>query len=122
MTTASATIVHPREFAEDCASSTMALGVRARKCALSPKRHSVAALLLIVTLGFGLRIRGLEPNIQKVESWENLRQPFRSTGPARPRQTDWRRSPIDGNHMLFPRVEPDSWPFSKTPMSYPTAL
>jgi hypothetical protein len=52
----------------------MALGVRARKSALSLKRHSVAALLLIVTLGFGLRIRGLdcagfnEDEVQKVDA------------------------------------------------------
>src|SRR6202166_2386756 len=52
----------------------MALGVRARKSALSLKRHSVAALLLIVTLGFGLRIRGLdragfnEDEVQKVNA------------------------------------------------------
>src|SRR4029077_17600874 len=74
VTTASVTIADPKEFAPDCVPSTMALGVREGKTALSLERYAIAALVLIVALGFGLRIRGLdsagfnEDEIQKVKA------------------------------------------------------
>ena len=72
--TASVTIAHPKEFAPDSAPSTMSLGVREGNCALSLERYAIAALVLIVALGFGLRIRGLdragfnEDEVQKVNA------------------------------------------------------
>jgi len=60
VTTASVTIADPKEFAPDYVPSTMAVGVRERKSALSLERYAIAALVLIVALGFGLRIRGLD--------------------------------------------------------------
>ena len=74
MTTASVTIADPKEFAQDCVPSTTAVGVREGKSALSLERYAIAALVLIVVLGFGLRIRGLdragfnEDEVQKVNA------------------------------------------------------
>ncbi len=76
MTTASSTIVHPEVFAEDGTPPTMAPAVRCRESALarSLERHAFVAVVLIVTLGFSLRIRGLgsagfnEDEIQKVSA------------------------------------------------------
>jgi len=71
---ASVSTADAKEFAEGCTSSTVALGIRPRKSVLSLERHAIAALVLIVTLGFGLRIRGLnragfnEDEVQKVNA------------------------------------------------------
>ena len=74
MTTASVTIADPKEFARNCVPSTAAVGVREGQAALSLERCAIAALVLIVVLGFGLRIRGLdgagfnEDEVQKVNA------------------------------------------------------
>jgi len=72
--TAGVTTADPKEFAVDCAPSTVAPGVRQRQSVLSVERHAVAALVLVVMLGFALRIRGLdragfnEDEVQKVNA------------------------------------------------------
>ena len=72
--TASVTTADPKEFAVDCAASTVAPGVRQRQSVLSLERHAVAAVVLVVMLGFALRIRGLdragfnEDEVQKVNA------------------------------------------------------
>ena len=72
--TASVTTADPKEFAVDCAAPTVAPGVRQRQSVLSLERYAVAALVLVVMLGFALRIRGLdragfnEDEIQKVNA------------------------------------------------------
>src|SRR6266853_348996 len=72
--TAGVTTADPKDFAVDCAPSTVAPGVRQRQSVLSVERHAVAALVLVVMLGFALRIRGLdragfnEDEIQKVNA------------------------------------------------------
>src|ERR1700730_8888480 len=72
--TAGVTTADPKEFAVDCAASTVAPGVRQRHSVLSLERHAVAAVVLVVMLGFALRIRGLdrvgfnEDEIQKVNA------------------------------------------------------
>ena len=76
VTTASSTIEHPKVFVEDGTPPTMALNVRCRESALarSLERHAFVAVVLIVTLGFSLRVRGLgsagfnEDEIQKVSA------------------------------------------------------
>src|SRR5260370_32219128 len=72
--TAGVTTADPKEFAVDCAPSTVAPGIRQRQSVLSVERHAVAALVLVVMLGFALRVRGLgsagfnEDEIQKVSA------------------------------------------------------
>src|SRR6266403_624075 len=72
--TAGVTTADPKEFAVDCAPSTVAPGVRQRQSVLSVERHAGAALVLVVMLGFALRIRGLdragfnEDEVQKVNA------------------------------------------------------
>jgi predicted membrane-bound mannosyltransferase len=72
--TAGVTTADPKEFAVDCAPSTVAPGVRQRQSVLWVERHAVAALVLVVMLGFALRIRGLdragfnEDEVQKVNA------------------------------------------------------
>lgn len=68
------TTADPKEFAGGCPPSTVTLGIQPRKSALSLERNAIAALSLIVILGFGLRIRGLdragfnEDEVQKVDA------------------------------------------------------
>jgi hypothetical protein len=72
--TAGVTTADPKEFAGDCALSTVAPCVRQRQSVLSVERHAVAALILVVMLGFALRIRGLdragfnEDEVQKINA------------------------------------------------------
>ena len=72
--TAGVTTADPKDFAVDCAASTVAPVVRPRQNVLSLERHAVAAVVLVVMLGFALRIRGLdragfnEDEIQKVNA------------------------------------------------------
>src|ERR1700739_1650657 len=72
--TAGVTTADPKEFAVDGAASTVAPGVRQRQSVLSLERYAVAAVVLVVMLGFALRIRGLdragfnEDEIQKVNA------------------------------------------------------
>jgi hypothetical protein len=72
--TAGVTTADPKEFAVDCAPSTVAPGIRQRQRVLSVERNAVAALVVIVILGFVLRIRGLdragfnEDEVQKVNA------------------------------------------------------
>jgi hypothetical protein len=72
--TAGVTTADPKDFAVDCAASTVAPVVRQRQSVLSLERHAVAAVVLVVMLGFALRIRGLdragfnEDEIQKVNA------------------------------------------------------
>ena len=68
------TTADPKEFAEGCATSVVALRVRPRNSVLSLERLAIAALVLIVALGFGLRGRGLdragfnEDEVQKLDA------------------------------------------------------
>ena len=72
--TARVTTADPKDFAVDCAPSMVAPGVRPRQSVLSLERRAVVALVLVVMLGFALRIRGLdragfnEDEVQKVNA------------------------------------------------------
>lgn len=72
--TAGVTTADLKEFAVDCAASTVTPGVRQRQSVLSLERHAVAAVVLVVMLGFALRVHGLdragfnEDEVQKVNA------------------------------------------------------
>src|ERR1700719_3837729 len=72
--TAGVTTADPKDFVVDCAASPVAPGVRPQQSVLSLERYAVVAVVLIVMLGFALRIRGLdragfnEDEIQKVNA------------------------------------------------------
>jgi hypothetical protein len=72
--TAGVTTADAKDFAVDCAPSTVAPGVRPRQRVLSLEHRAVVALVLVVLLGFALRIRGLdrvgfnEDEVQKVNA------------------------------------------------------